>query len=326
MSAAPTGRVLVTGATGFVGRAVVDRLVRDGTPVTAAVRRDPTTRIGIREVRVGDLGPTADWTAALEGCDAVVHCAARVHVMSDTSSDPLAAYRAANVEGSVALAKQAAAAGVRRFIFISSIKVNGEGTALGKPYRASDRPAPVDPYGISKLEAEQALQALAATGAIELVIIRPPLVYGPGVKANFLSMARWIARGVPLPFGGVNANRRSFVALENLVDLIATCLKHPDAVGQVFLVSDGEDLSTSELLRRTARALGVSSRLLPVPSALLAVGASAVGRRDLWQRLGGTLQVDSMPTRTRLGWTPPVTVDAGLRAAVEGLRDGVRGR
>lgn len=326
MSAAPISRTLVTGATGFVGRAVVDRLVRDGTPVTAAVRRDPTTRIGIREVRVGDLGPTTDWTAALEGCDAVVHCAARVHVMSDTSSDPLAAYRAANVEGSVALATQAAAAGVRRFVFISSIKVNGEGTALGKPYRASDRPAPVDPYGISKLEAEQALQALAATGAIELVVIRPPLVYGPGVKANFLSMARWIARGVPLPFGGVNANRRSFVALENLVDLIATSLKHPDAVGQVFLVSDGEDLSTSELLRRTARALGVSSRLLPVPSAWLALGASAVGRRDLWQRLGGTLQVDSMPTQARLGWIPPISVDAGLRAAVEGLRDAVRGR
>ena len=326
MSAATPARTLVTGATGFVGRAVVDRLVRDGTPVTAAVRRDPATRIGIREVRVGDLGPATDWTAALEGCDAVVHCAARVHVMSDTSTDPLAAFRVANVEGSVALAKQAAAAGVRRFVFISSIKVNGEGTALGKPYRASDRPAPVDPYGISKLEAEQALQALAATGAIELVIIRPPLVYGPGVKANFLSMARWIARGVPLPFGGVNANRRSFVALTNLVDLIVTCLKHPDAVGQVFLVSDGEDLSTGELLRRTARALGVSSRLLPLPSSILAFGAAALGRRDLWQRLGGTLQVDSTPTRERLGWTPPITVDAGLRAAVEGLRDGVKGR
>jgi len=315
-------RILVTGATGFVGRAVVDRLVQDGTSVTASVRRDPTTRIGIREVRVGDLGPATDWKAALEGCDAVVHCAARVHVMSDTATDPLASYRAANVEGSVALAKQAAAAGVRRFVFISSIKVNGEGTALGNPYRASDRPAPVDPYGISKLEAEQALQALAATGAIDLVILRPPLVYGPGVKANFLSMARWIARGVPLPFGGVNANRRSFVALANLVDLIVTCLRHPAAVGQVFLVSDGEDLSTGDLLRRTARALGVSARLLPVPSALLAFGATALGRRDLWQRLGGTLQVDSMPTRERLGWTPPVTVDAGLRAAVEGLREG----
>jgi len=315
-------RTLVTGATGFVGRAVVDRIVRDGTPVTASVRREPNLCTGFREVRVADLGPATDWTAALEGCDAVVHCAARVHVMSDASADPLAAYRAANVYGSVALAKQAAAAGVRRFVFISSIKVNGEGTAVGAPYRATDLPAPVDPYGVSKLEAEQALHELAATGAIELVIIRPPLIYGPGVKANFLSMARWIARGVPLPFGGVNGNRRSFVALANLVDLIVTCLRHPDAAGQVFLVSDGEDLSTGELLRRTARALGVSSRLLPVPSSILALGASAFGRRDLWQRLGGTLQVDSTPTRERLGWAPPVTVDAGLRAAVEGLRKG----
>ena len=313
-------RALITGATGFVGRAVVDRLVGDGVPVTAAVRRPPTAESGIREVRVADLGPATDWSSALDGCDVVVHCAARVHVMQDAVGDPLAAYRAANVEGSVALAEQAAAANVRRFIFISSIKVNGEGSALGRPYRAIDRPAPVDPYGISKLEAEQALQALASTSALELVIIRPPLVYGPGVKANFLSMARWIARGVPMPFGGMNGNRRSFVALANLVDLIVTCLKHPDAAGQVFLVSDGEDLSTRELLRRTARALGVSSRLLPVPSSILALGASALGRRDLWQRLGGTLQVDITPTRERLGWAPPVTVDAGLRAAVEGLR------
>lgn len=323
MSATMPSRVLVTGATGFVGRAVVDRLVRDGTPVTASVRCDPNTCSGIREVRVGDLAPEADWSPALEGCDAVVHCAARVHVMNDTATDPLTAYRAANVEGSIALAKQAAAAGVKRFVFISSIKVNGEGTVLGVPYRATDRPAPADPYGISKLEAEEALQALSATGAIELVIIRPPLVYGPGVKANFLSMARWIARGVPLPFGGVNANRRSFVALGNLVDLIVTCLQHPGAVGQLFLVSDGEDLSTAELLRRTARALGVPSRLLPVPAALLALGAKAIARQDLWDRLGGTLQVDSMPTRQRLGWTPPITVDAGLLAAVEGLRGGV---
>ncbi len=319
-------RVLVTGATGFVGRAVVERLVRDGSPVTASVRRKSSTRTGVREVQVADLGPATDWTAALEECDVVVHCAARVHVMNETATDPLAAHRNANVEGTLSLAKQAAAAGVRRFIFISSIKVNGEGTALGKPYRASDRPAPVDPYGISKFEAEQALQALSATSAIELVIIRPPLVYGPGVKANFLSMVRWVARGLPLPFGEANGNRRSYVALVNLVDLIVTCLKHPDAVGQVFLVSDGEDLSTGELLRRTARALGVSSRLLPVPLSVLAFSARAIGRRDLWQRLGGTLQVDSGPTRERLSWNPPITVDAGLRAVVEGLRDGATGR
>jgi nucleoside-diphosphate-sugar epimerase len=314
--------VLVTGASGFLGSGLLARIAETSHDAVGAVRRHGVNLIGGVPARlVTDLGPTTDWAAALAGCDAVVHCAARVHVMSDLSVDPLAAYRAANVEGTVALAKQAAAAGVRRFVFISSIKVNGEGTIPGVPYRATDRPAPADPYGISKLEAEEALQALAATGAIELVIIRPPLVYGPGVKANFLSMARWIARGVPLPFGGVTANRRSFVALENLVDLIVTCLQHPAAVGQVFLVSDGEDLSTAELLRRTARALGVPSRLLPVPASLLVLGAKAIARQDLWNRLGGTLQVDSTPTRERLGWTPPITVDAGLRAAVAGLRN-----
>lgn len=322
MSAGSVSRVLVSGATGFVGRAVVDRLVCDGVAVTAAVRREPKCYAELREVRVADLGADTDWAAALEGCDAVVHCAARVHVLRDASADPLAAYRAANVEGSVALAKQASAAGVRRFIFISSIKVNGESTVLGAPYRATDRPAPADPYGISKLEAEQALRALASAGTIELVIIRPPLVYGPGVKANLLRMARWMSSGMPLPLSGVTANRRSFVALANLVDLIVTCLQHPEAVGQVFLVSDGEDLSTAELVRRIAIALGVPRRSLQVPSRLLAIVAGALGRRDLWQRLGGTLQVDSTPTRERLGWTPPVTVDAGLRAAFAGLREG----
>jgi nucleoside-diphosphate-sugar epimerase len=322
-SSTTPARTLVTGATGFIGRAVVGRLYREGVAVTAAGRNDSVSCAAVPFVRVIDLGSTTDWTVALAGCGAVVHCAARVHVMSDKSGDPLNAYRAANVEGTVTLAKQAAAAGVRRFVFISSIKVNGEATVPGLPYRATDRPAPVDPYGISKLEAEEALQALAATGAIELVIIRPPLVYGPGVKANFLSMARWIARGVPLPFGGLKANRRSFVALENMVDLIVTCLQHPAAVGQVFLVSDGEDLSTAELLRRTAKALDVPSRLIPVPAPLLALGARAIARQDLWHRLGGTLQVDATPTRERLGWMPPINVDEGLRAALAGLRNAV---
>ena len=311
--------VLVTGATGFVGRAVVDRLSRDGTAVTAAGRSDAAFADGVKFVRVGDLGATTDWSAALRGCDAVVHCAARVHVMQDGSADPIAAYRTANVDGSLALAQRAAAAGIRRFIFISSIKVNGEATVLGTPFRATDRPNPLDPYGISKLEAEQALQRLADTGAIDLVIIRSPLVYGPGVKANFLSMARWISRGVPLPFGGITANRRSFIALENLVDLIVTCVTRDEAVGQTLLVSDGEDLSTAELLRRTARALGVPARLLPIPAGALALAARLLGRADLWQRLGGTLQVDSAPTRQRLNWTPPVSVDEGLRAAVASL-------
>lgn len=313
-------RVLVTGASGFVGSAVVDRLIRESIAVVAAGRVAVSPPRTGKSARTGDLGPVTDWTAALEGCTAVVHCAARVHVMRDGSSDPLAAYRVANVAGALALAEQAAAAGVRRFVFMSSIKVNGEATRPGEPYRATDRPNPVDPYGVSKLEAEQALQRLAATGAIDLVIIRSPLVYGPGVKANFLSMARWISRGVPLPFGGITANRRSFIALENLVDLIVTCVTRDEAVGQTLLVSDGEDLSTAELVRRTARALGVPARLLPIPAGALALAARLVGRADLWQRLGGTLQVDSMPTRQLLNWTPPVSVDEGLRAAVAGLQ------
>ena len=312
--------VLVTGATGFVGRALVARLRSDGVPVTASVRQAVTEMDGARIARVADLGPQTDWRAALDGCRAVVHCAARVHVMHDGASDPLATYRVANVEGTLALARQAAEAGARRFIFISSVKVNGESTCPGHPFRASDQPQPVDPYGVSKLEAEQALQAFAATGALELTIIRPPLVYGPGVKANFLTMARWIARGVPLPLGGITANRRSFVALANLVDLIVCCLQRDEAVGQLFLVSDGEDLSTAELLNYTARALGVAPRLVTIPASVLSLGARLLGRRDLWQRLGGTLQVDAAATCVRLGWHPPVSVHDGLRAAVAQLR------
>lgn len=311
--------VVVTGANGFVGRAVVERLVADGYAVTAAVRRPVPMPAGVRTVIVGDLG-AADWRAALDGCAAVVHCAARVHVMRDAAADAMAAYRLTNVEGTRALATQAAAAGARRFIFLSSIKVNGEATRPGTPFRADDAPQPVDPYGVSKLEAERALEALAARGALDLTVIRPPLVYGPGVKANFLAMARWLAKGVPLPFGRLTENRRSLVALGNLVDLIACCLARDAAVGQVLLVSDGEDLSTTELLRRTARALGVRPRLLPLPTTAMAVAARVLGRRDLWQRLGGSLQVDIAATCTRLGWRPPVSVDDGLRAAVAGLR------
>jgi len=319
-------RVLVTGATGFVGGAVVERLVHEELPVSITVRRAAIERVGVRAFPIGDLGPATDWTAALQGCDTVVHCSARVHVMRDTADDPLAAYRVANVEGTMALAKQAVAAGVRRFIFISTIKVNGEGTILGQPYHADDHPAPADPYAISKFEAERELQSLAASGAFELVIIRPPLVYGPGVKANFLRMAQLMVLGVPLPLGSVEKNRRSFVALDNLTDLIFICLGHPAAAGQVFLVSDGEDLSTAELLRRTARALGVPPRLPRLPSSLLSMGAILLARPDLWQRLGGTLQVDITTTRERLGWNPPVTVDQGLRAAVKDMRVGVTSR
>lgn len=306
-------KALLTGGTGFVGRSVLNRLYRDGMEVVVCSRAEAMDLpSGARYLSVAGLDSSTDWKPVLDGIEVVVHCAARVHIMHDESSDPLAEFRKVNVEGSLNLARQAAAAGVRRFIFISSIKVNGEGTAPSQPYKADDDSAPIDPYGVSKMEAEQGLRALAAETGLEVVIIRPVLVYGPGVKANFLSMMRWLHKGVPLPFGAIH-NRRSLVALDNLIDLIVTCIDHPAAANQTFLISDGEDLSTSELLRRMGVALGKPARLLPVPSRLLEVGAAMLGRRDLSQRLCGSLQVDIGKTRELLNWTPPVSVDDALR-------------
>lgn len=247
----------------------------------------------------------------------MVHAAARVHVMDDRASDPLAEFRRINVQGTLNLARQAAAAGVRRFVFISSIKVNGEATKLGIPFSADDIPAPLDPYGVSKMEAEQGLREIAAQTGMEVVIIRPPLVYGPGVKANFRAMMHWLTRGVPLPLGAIH-NRRSLVALDNLVDLIVSCLDHPAAANQTFLVSDGEDLSTTQLLRRMGRALGKPVRLIPVPPALIKVGATLMGKRAVAQRLCDSLQVDISKTRQLLGWSPLLSVDEGLKKAAQG--------
>ncbi|WP_447742104.1 UDP-glucose 4-epimerase family protein [Pseudomonas laurentiana] len=308
-------KVFLTGASGFVGSAILRRLVSDGTPVIAAVRQGNLAPSPlVRSVQFQAFEQESDWGGALAECDVVVHSAARVHVMNDTETDPLAAFRRVNVEGTLALARQAVAAGVKRFVFISSIKVNGEGTQPGKPYSANDTPQPQDPYGISKLEAETALQALARESGLEVVIVRPVLVYGPGVKANFLNMMRWLDRGIPLPFGAIN-NRRSLVALDNLVDLVVTCISHEAAANQVFLVSDGEDLSTTQLLRRMGRALGRPARLLPVPAGLLSASAKALGKGSLSQRLCGSLQVDINKTRDLLGWHPPVSVDTALQAA-----------
>jgi nucleoside-diphosphate-sugar epimerase len=317
--------ILVTGANGFVGSAVAARLARQGAGVRAAVRQPPAAREpGLAHVAAPSLGADADWRHAVEGVSAVVHAAARVHVMRDDSQDPLAEFRRANVEGTVALARQAAAAGVRRFVFVSSIKVNGESTPRDKPFSAADVPQPVDPYGVSKLEAERALQGVAQETGLEVVIVRPPLVYGPGVKANFFALLKWLHRGVPLPFGAIH-NRRSLVALENLVDLLETCLEHPAAPGQTLLVSDGEDLSTTELLRRLARALGRPAKLVPVPERLLILGARALGAGSIAQRLCGSLCVDIAPTRRSLGWAPPVSVDDGLRTAAEAFLSEARG-
>jgi UDP-glucose 4-epimerase len=267
-----------------------------------------------------DFNVTDGWQASLAGVDVVIHSAARVHVMNDSESDPLAAFRKVNVDGTLNLARQAVAAGVRRFVFVSSIKVNGEATELGQPYRADDVPAPGDPYGVSKMEAEQGLRELAAQTGLEVVVIRPVLVYGPGVKANFMTMMRWLDKGVPLPFGAID-NRRSLVALDNLVDLVATCVTHPAAANQTFLVSDGEDLSTTGLLRRMAQALDKSARLLPVPAWMLRAGASLLGKSALSQRLCGSLQVDISKTRELLAWQPPVSVDVAMRATAKHYQD-----
>ena len=315
--------ILVTGATGFVGGAVVRRLAIEcgSSDVVAAIRRTDTSwPEGVQPVQIGELLPTTDWSAALRGVSAVVHCAARVHVMSEKSSDPLTEFRQVNVEGAVNLALQAAAAGVRRFIFLSSIKVNGESTELGRPFTANDVPAPEDPYGISKHEAEKSLRLIASETGMEVVIIRSPLVYGPGVKANFESMMRWLARGVPLPLAAVTENRRSFVALDNLVDLIVTCLNHPAAANQTFLVSDGEDLSTADLLKRMGSALGHPARLFCIPLALLKLGGTIARKPGIYRRLCGSLQLDIAKTRQLLGWTAPVSVTDGLRRAAEGAR------
>ncbi len=311
-------RIVVTGATGFVGGAVLERLsALTDFELIAAVRKPVSALFGrAKSVHVAGLEADTDWREALQATNVVIHCAARVHVMDDQSSDPLAEFRKVNVVGTLNLARQAAAAGVKRFIFVSSIKVNGEGTAPGHSYRADDVPAPMDPYGISKLEAEQGLRVIAAETGMEVVIIRPVLVYGPGVKANFLSMMRWLNKGVPLPFGAIY-NKRSLVDLDNLVDLIVRCIDHPAAANQVFLVSDGEDLSTTELLSKMAAALGKPARLLPLPSRLLEVGAAMLGKQALAQRLCGSLQVDISKTRELLGWSPPVTVDQALRKTAE---------
>jgi UDP-glucose 4-epimerase len=305
--------ILVTGAAGFVGKALCAALLKR-YPVRSAVRDAEVEGLPAgAEVVQKVLSVEEDWSNALIEVNVVVHCAARVHVMNEQSVDPLTEFRRVNVDGTLRLAKQAAAAGVNRFIFLSSIKVNGEQTKAGRPFTADQQPDPGDPYGISKMEAENGLRILAKKTGMEVVIIRPPLVYGPGVKANFLSMMQVLWRGIPLPFGAVTSNKRSLVSLDNLINLIVTCLDHPAAANQSFLISDGEDLSTAALLRRMSEAIGRPAHLLPVPVTLLQLGGALFGKRNIAQRLCSSLEVDISKTRELLGWKPPISVDEGLR-------------
>jgi len=305
--------ILVTGATGFVGRQLLETLgSQTQATVVAAIRSNNNTLSEkVKTVTVGDLGPDNSWYEALDNIDTIIHTAARVHVMNDDSKDPLSEFRKVNVEGTLNLARQAAKTGVKRFVFLSSIKVNGESTSLNLPFTEDDLAAPIDPYGISKYETEVGLFKLADETGMEVVSIRPTLVYGPSVKANFFNMMKWLYRGLPLPFGLIK-NKRSLVALDNLVDLIITCTEHPKAANQVFLVSDGEDLSTSDLLRRVAKALDKTAYLLPVNQKLLEILLSFLGKRNLAQRLCGSLQVDISKAKKVLNWVPPISVDEGL--------------
>lgn len=298
--------ILVTGANGFMGTRFCEVLHERHFPFKMAVRGTYSQAIS-----VGDINSHTNWQLALSDISVVVHLAARVHVMNDKSANPLAEFRKVNVDGTLNLARQAASAGVKRFVFISSIKVNGEKTTINQPFGADDTPNPQDAYGISKLEAEQGLRLLSEKTGMEIVIIRPPLVYGSGVKANFLSMMRWLSKGVPLPLGGIK-NKRSLVSLDNLVDLTLLCCHHPAAANQIFLVSDGEDLSTSDLLRRMGQALYSPARLIPVPAIFLRFAATLLGKGDVAQRLCESLQVDITKTQQLLNWNPPVSVDEGL--------------
>lgn len=311
-------KVAMTGATGLVGRALVLKLVASGRfEVLALTRQNPANPVnGAKYLPVGNLTLQTQWQDELLGVHTLVHCAARVHVMHDTEADPLTAFRAVNVDGTLNLARQAAAAGVKRFVFISSVKVNGEFTLPGQAFTETDAPATQDAYGQSKHEAEQGLRQFAADSGLEVVIIRPPLVYGFGAPGNFGSLMQAVQHGWPLPLGAVCNNQRSLVALDNLVDLIVTCIDHLQAANQTFLVSDGHDLSTAELVRGMAHAAGVSAHLLPVPVWALQAGATLLGKGDTVQRLCSNLQVDIAKARTLLGWVPPVSVDEGLRRAV----------
>ncbi len=316
-------KLLVTGANGFVGGAAARHLARKHQVLGQMRKLTQTNTLLKDELLVhnllgleADLTDISGFTEALQGCTTVLHCAARVHQVRESADDPLTAYRQINRDATLALARAAASAGVQRFVFLSSIKVHGEFSPAGQAFRFDDALQPADPYGLSIYEDEEGLKNIAAQTGMQIVIVRPPLVYGPGVKANFLSMMQWLQRGIPLPLGAVH-NQRSLIGLANLVDLLEQCITHPQAAHQTFLASDGQDVSTTELLQAMALALQVKPRLLAVPQAWLESSLGLIGRSGIAQRLCGNLAVDISHTRSTLGWTPPYTLAQGLRATAE---------
>ncbi len=314
--------ILVTGATGFVGRALITSLLDNQTQVNAIVRqKTPELPVEVKQYEVADLGDLSSTETqeviknSLQNVEVVIHTAARVHMMQDASVDPLLDFRKVNRDATLTLANMAVDSGVKRFVFISSIKVNGEATSAGNPFLPDDEHVPSDAYGLSKYEAEQGLLELSKQTGLEVVIIRPPLVYGAGVRANFASMMKWMNRSIPLPFGAIH-NQRSLVALDNLVDFIALCAnrkKSPQAANQVFLISDGEDVSTTQLLRKVATSLNKRAWLIPIPVSFMTWGAKLLGKAEVANRLFGSLQVDSAKARDLLGWKPVTTMDEQLK-------------
>ncbi len=310
-------KVLVTGASGFIGCALCKRMLTEGCKIRGTFRFDSDTRQipnGVEAFSIRSIDSETKWNDALAGIDTIVHLAARVHVMDDVSSDPFTEYRKVNVEGTKHLAIEAAKAGVKRFIYISSVKVNGGGRASA--YTEEDKEAPEDPYGLSKWEAEQELGKISTATDIEVVILRPPLVYGPGVKANFYNLLKFVDRRIPFPLASVN-NRRSFIYLGNLIDAIITCINHSEPAGQTFLICDGEDVSTPELIRKIASALGKPARLFHIPLLLMRITGKLIGKSAAIDRLLGSLMVDSTKIRKELGWKPPYTMEQGLRETVK---------
>lgn len=305
-------KILLTGATGFVGNRLLSMLEDRGHQCRAAVRR-PSSTVDVRSesVVVGEIDAQTGWHEAVKDMDVVVHLAARVHVMHDQSDNPLVAFRKINLEGTCSLAEAAVKAGAKRFVYISTIKVNGEATN-GKPFTPQDTPSPADPYAIAKWEAEKALQEISQKTGLEVVVIRPPLVYGPGVKANFLNLIKLVRKRIPLPLAGIK-NKRTLVALDNLANLILTCCEHPAAADHVFLAGDDESVSTAELITKIAKSFGQRSPVFYFPPTLMAWAASLLGKQAVWHRLSGSLEVDNSDAKKIMAWQPVTSMDEELK-------------